>query len=82
MFSNLSIKGKLFFSAGISIVGLISMIIFFYFSSIKIENLDDGQLYVETLKSDMLMLRRNEKDFILRKDLKYFDAYNKNATIL
>ena len=82
MFTNLTIKGKLFISAGISIFGLISMIIFFYFSSLKIEELDEGKLYIETLKSDMLMLRRNEKDFILRKDLKYFDLYNKNIDVL
>lgn len=30
------------------------------------------------LLSDMLMLRRNEKDFMLRSDLKYLDKYNKN----
>jgi len=31
------------------------------------------------LMSDMLMLRRNEKDFMLRSDLKYLDKYNKNV---
>jgi len=32
--------------------------------------------------ADMLMLRRNEKDFIIRKNLKYLDKYNKNFDIL
>ncbi|MCG7938714.1 MAG: hypothetical protein N0C88_07655 [Candidatus Thiodiazotropha lotti] len=32
------------------------------------------------LLSDMLMLRRNEKDFMLRDDLKYTEKYKKNIT--
>merc|ERR1711879_656919 len=78
MFKNLSIKMKLIFSTLISIVGLILLIIFFYFSSLKIETLDENKIMIEVLKSDMLMLRRNEKDFILRKDIKYVDKFNKN----
>ncbi|MCG8429088.1 MAG: methyl-accepting chemotaxis protein [Chromatiales bacterium] len=31
------------------------------------------------LLSDMLMLRRNEKDFMLRDDLKYLDKFDKNV---
>ena len=81
MFSKLSIKAKLFISASIGVIGVISLIILFYFSATKIENLDANKKYLETLKSDMLMLRRNEKDFILRKDLKYLDKFNKNVSI-
>jgi methyl-accepting chemotaxis protein len=36
---------------------------------------------VETLKANMLMLRRNEKDFILRKDLKYLKKFEKNFAV-
>ncbi|APW64591.1 hypothetical protein LPB137_01430 [Poseidonibacter parvus] len=82
MFSNLTIKGKLFISAGISIFGLLGLLILFYFSALKIESLETGKQYIETLKADMLMLRRNEKDFILRKDLKYLDKFNKNVVVL
>jgi len=82
MFLNLTIKGKLFISAGLSILGLLGLVILFYFSLLKIESLETGKHYIETLKADMLMLRRNEKDFILRKDLKYLDKFNKNIVIL
>ncbi|WP_298754223.1 methyl-accepting chemotaxis protein [uncultured Arcobacter sp.] len=78
MFKNITIKMKLIISTLISVAGLISLIIFFYFSSLKIETLDENKLMIEVLKSDMLMLRRNEKDFILRKDIKYVDEFNKN----
>ena len=33
------------------------------------------------LMSDMLMLRRNEKDFMLRSDLKYLDKFNRNIAL-
>ncbi len=41
-----------------------------------------AQTKVEELKSDMLMLRRNEKDFLLRKDMKYKEKFFKNTLIL
>ncbi|MCP4147002.1 MAG: methyl-accepting chemotaxis protein [bacterium] len=34
------------------------------------------------LYKDMLMLRRNEKDFLLRKELKYETEFNANVTVL
>ncbi|HDY84413.1 MAG TPA: methyl-accepting chemotaxis protein, partial [Methylophaga sp.] len=34
----------------------------------------------DRLLADMLMLRRNEKDFMLRKDIKYLDKFNTNLT--
>ncbi len=82
MFSKLSIKMKLIISTIISIVGLIFFLSFFYLSSIKIEKLDEGKIIIEILKSDMLMLRRNEKDFILRKDMSYVDKFNKNISVI
>ena len=42
----------------------------------KIVTLDDQQL-----RADMLMLRRNEKDFMLRQDIKYLDKFVKNADV-
>jgi methyl-accepting chemotaxis protein len=43
-----------------------------------------GRIYqkVEQLRGDVLMLRRNEKDFIMRKNLKYKDEFLKNYQIL
>ena len=45
-------------------------------------SLSDGLNLSQLLKSDMLMLRRNEKDFLLRSDLKYLARFNKNYDIL
>ncbi|WP_419767080.1 methyl-accepting chemotaxis protein [Arcobacter sp.] len=82
MFSKLSIRMKLIISTIISMVGLIFFLSFFYLSSIKIEKLDEGKIIIEILKSDMLMLRRNEKDFILRKNMSYVDKFNKNISVI
>ena len=75
---NLSVKNKLILSTIFSISGLLILLIFLKFSFNSIENLAKAQKTVETLSSDMLMLRRNEKDFIMRKDLKYKDKFSKN----
>lgn len=39
------------------------------------------ELQNDTLLKDMLMLRRNEKDFMLRRDTKYIDTFNTNLAI-
>lgn len=72
------IKGKL---------TLISVIIVFSFAliaimlTVSIQGLTKtGRIYsaVESLKSDMLILRRNEKDFLSRKKLSYYQKFQKN----
>ena len=45
----------------------------------NLSNLDDSKIKVEELKADMLMLRRNEKDFLLRKNIKYKKKFEKNV---
>lgn len=40
-----------------------------------------GAVQNDTLLKDMLMLRRNEKDFLLRKDVSYLDKFNDNLQI-
>ncbi|THK41241.1 hypothetical protein E8Q33_09035 [Methylophaga sp. SB9B] len=35
----------------------------------------------DTLLKDMLMLRRNEKDFLLRKDVSYLNTFNDNLKV-
>lgn len=42
---------------------------------------DLKSLNLDQQTADMLMLRRNEKDFIIRKSAKYLDKYNKNFDV-
>jgi methyl-accepting chemotaxis protein len=39
------------------------------------------ELQNDSLLKDVLMLRRNEKDFMLRKEMKYFDTFNENFMV-
>jgi len=79
---NLSIRLQLII---IFIVFLISSIIgaiFFQYSITKMENLGKSKFYITTVNKDILILRKNEKDFLARKDMKYFDKFNKNFNTL
>ena len=51
-------------------------------NSNKIVKLHNIQAQVKDIQSSILQLRRNEKDFILRKDMKYLDKFNKNSKTL
>ena len=77
--SNMSIKFKLILSTVISVIGLVSVLLFLEYEMNETSKLGEAQAKVELLKADMLMLRRNEKDFIMRKDLKYKKKFQKNV---
>jgi methyl-accepting chemotaxis protein len=80
--NNLTIKNKLYGLAGLVTVCLIvlSVVALSSFSSIKL--LNKTLLLVESSKSIMLTLRRNEKDFLARLDIKYQQKFNKNFETL
>ena len=78
----MSIRLKLIVSASISVLGLGVLVLMLNFSLNSLSKLDNAKEKIEELKSDMLMLRRNEKDFLLRKDLKYKNKFEKNVTAL
>ena len=40
-----------------------------------------GNFQNDALLKDMLMLRRNEKDFMLRRDVSYFETFNNNLSV-
>jgi len=63
-------------------ISILGLVVLFYISSLKIEEISNAKYYVEVLKADMLTLRRDEKDFILRKDMKYLDKFNKDVAKL
>ncbi|WP_320034479.1 hypothetical protein [Halarcobacter sp.] len=82
MLNKISIKVKLYILAILSITGLGILSVLLFQSVSNVHTLGNAQSLVETLDSDMLMLRRNEKDFLARKDLKYKENFSKNTQIL
>lgn len=76
------IKHKLIINTAVFIVSMAAMLSLMNFSSSSLQKdisiaHDLGQIEV-----NVLQLRRNEKDFIARKEEKYLDTFNKNITIL
>lgn len=52
--------------------------LFFFYSIENIGKLENLKYEVKSIESNVLMLRRNEKDFLARYDLKYQTKYNEN----
>lgn len=75
----LTIKNKLILIGGVVVIGLGLLFIISMANSNKIVKLHNIQSKLKDIQSSMLQLRRNEKDFLLRKDIKYLDKFNKNS---
>ncbi len=75
---NISIKTKLvIISVLIAFSGLFS-ILFYIYSISHINEFKDLQYSFMKIEKEMLTLRRNEKDFLMRHDLKYSEKFHKN----
>ena len=74
----LSIKEKMGILALLVATGLIVLVLLNYFALNSLSQLDEIRLHSVELEADMLMLRRHEKDFIARKDLKYVDKFEQS----
>ena len=80
--NKITIKIKLFLLTLITIMGFIGLFSFNDYSHRTINEYKHISVLVEKLKTDILMLRKNEKDFLLRKNLKYLEKFNKNLSTM
>ncbi|ACJ30535.1 Methyl-accepting chemotaxis protein [Shewanella piezotolerans WP3] len=72
------IRHKLLFSAAVSIAALAAMFgLQLYFGQVQSE-LSKASQEISSLKGEVLSLRRDEKDFLARLDLKYVDKHQSN----
>ncbi|MCL1049364.1 methyl-accepting chemotaxis protein [Shewanella abyssi] len=72
------IRHKLLLSATVSITALAAMFALqLYFGQVQSE-LSQASQGISSLKSEVLSLRRDEKDFLARLDLKYVDKHKSN----
>ena len=78
----MTIKAKLFLIAGIIALSMLLSIFSMNWSISILNTLADTQTLNHQLTSDMLMLRRNEKDFLLRNNLKYLNKFKKNYALM
>jgi methyl-accepting chemotaxis protein len=78
MFFLSTFRALLIAMAVISMIMFIFLGLFFYSSLKSIGDLGVLKYEVKSIEADVLMLRRNEKDFLARYDLKYQTEYKKN----
>jgi methyl-accepting chemotaxis protein len=78
----LSINQKMLLNILMIVVGMLMMLSLLFYQSSELEHLSTKMRLAERINIDLLMLRRNEKDFLARKDLKYVDKFNKNYQAL
>ncbi len=73
---NLSIKQRLFLIAITSTLSLVALLILGNYAAHTIEALKEDSVKATQIEVEMLLLRRHEKDFLARKDLKYQEKFN------
>jgi len=77
-----SIKKKFLAIGIISTLTMMSLLYMGKYVSHKVQSFQQVSLDISQIESSMLMLRRNEKDFLARKDLKYYGKFKNNYQIL
>ncbi|WP_198266431.1 methyl-accepting chemotaxis protein [sulfur-oxidizing endosymbiont of Gigantopelta aegis] len=78
----LTIKQKFIFASALTLVSMIGILLLGQFTVHKLEIFDKVSLEITKVQAGMLMLRRNEKDFLARNDIKYKDKFEKNFSNL
>ncbi len=79
---NLSIKHKFILVGILSFVSMLGILGMGQYTATKLKTFGDVDHAISRVESGMLMLRRNEKDFLARKDLKYAEKFQKNYTLM
>lgn len=78
---HMNIKQKLYLLGFIAVMGIISLVITTTHFARQTNELSSAIGLVEKLEIRLLNLRRNEKDFLLRKDAKYLDTFKQNSEL-
>jgi len=78
----MTIKQKLIANTAILIIAMIIMLGLLTFSSSSLQTDVEVARKIGNIEAEVLQLRRNEKDFLARKDPKYLDKFNKVYGVL
>jgi methyl-accepting chemotaxis protein len=79
---NFSIKQKLIAMSVTALVGVLLMLTLRISFDASLTIMNDTQISVLEINNNMLLLRRNEKDFLARNNEKYIDKYDNNHKLL
>lgn len=75
----MQVKHKLFGLCLIGVLGITSTLTYSFKISADAEHLSQARIDLGHLESDLLRMRKSEKDFITRLDTKYLDEFTKDA---
>lgn len=73
--NNISIRNRLILMATVAVVALSLMLLLMQYQARTLGHLATADHLVAELNIDMLMLRRQEKDFLLRKEVRYLTRH-------
>ncbi len=79
---SITIKNKLYWLIALVCVSFALLAFVLLFSYQKVQTLDQTLLQSKQNKIELLTLRRNEKDFLMRLDEKYADTFKQNSAKL
>ncbi len=74
----MTIRQRFFLLIGITLFAMLAMLGLGVFGTESTKELEEEHLKLAQIKAGMLTLRRNEKDFLARKDLKYVGKFEHN----
>ncbi len=77
-FDRQTIKFKLFLASTLTAVAMLGTLLLQMYFNYEIERLEDRRVDVHKINAGMLMLRRNEKDFLARNEMKYSKEFTEN----
>ncbi|MCG9702533.1 methyl-accepting chemotaxis protein [Vibrio natriegens] len=77
----MTIRQKLYFLGAIAILGIVTLLGTSSHFANQSNELNHAIKHVGDLEIRLLNLRRNEKDFLLRSDLKYLEKFNDNVDL-
>ncbi len=77
-----SVKGRLILISAIVVFGMGAMLGLQIFTSDKLENLNNIELGINKVNAGMLLLRRHEKDFLMRQDTQLQNNFNRDFEVL
>ncbi len=77
----MKIRDKLLGLTGISVSALLLVLGMSWVANEQVMNINHAATDVKQLEITLLNLRRNEKDFLLRRDTKYLDKFQTNYTL-
>ncbi|MGZ9899598.1 methyl-accepting chemotaxis protein [Shewanella gaetbuli] len=80
--SNITLRKKLIILITAVTTGLLFLLVFSFYFSVKHESLNGLKSNILDINILALQLRRNEKDYLLRKDQKYLDKFHQNYQLM